>query len=63
MEAANLTRVIVIIVIVITVIHQVALARRPRRDLSVFESSCHLSNTQWRLHTVPLIAERQAGKL
>ena len=34
---------VLIIVIVITFfIHQVALARRQRNDLSVFESSCHL---------------------
>ena len=37
------------------------------KDLSVFESSCHLStslyHTQWRLDTVPLGAEGQAGGL
>ena len=36
-------------------------------DLSVFESICLLPTclyyTRWKLHTVPLFAERQAGKL
>ena len=36
--------------IVITFIHQVALARRQRRDLSVFKSSCHLPT--YLTHTV-----------
>ena len=45
--------------------HQVALARKQRRDFSVFESSCHLSKylTRWRLYSAPFKAESQAGKL
>ena len=42
------------------------MARRQRRDLTVFEQAVTcipVYHTQRRLHTVPLIAERQAGKL
>ena len=46
-------------------IYQVALARRQRRDLSVFESNCHLptclSHTV-KLHTVSFNAERPSSR-
>ena len=50
-------------------IHQVTLIRKQRRDLSVFVSSSQaatcqpVKHTRRKLHTVSLIAERQAGKL
>ena len=45
-------------------IHQVALARRQWRNLSAYESSCHLSATHGGGFILSLfIAERQAGKL
>ena len=53
-------------VIVITFIHPVALARRQRRDFraSSQAATCPpVDHTRYRLYTVPLIAERKAGKL
>ena len=42
-----------LVVITSLLIHQVALVRRQRRDLSVFESSCHLSTTHSEAFTLP----------
>ena len=47
-------------------IFQVALARRQRRNLLVLKSSSHLPVTHggsFTMHTVPFLAEHQAGKL
>ena len=47
-------------------INQVALGRRQRGDLSVFQSSCHqppFCHIRRRLHAVPYNAERRVRKL
>ena len=53
-------------IVIVNFIHQVALARRQRRTFrsSSQAATCPLVyHTRRRLHTVPLIAERQADKL
>ena len=43
MPSEILNEICLAVVIVGTFIHQIAFAKRQRRDLSVFNSSCHLS--------------------
>ena len=54
----------IVIVLLFVLIDQVAFARWQRRDLSVFESSCHLSTTHGGVFALSLlIAEHQARNL